>query len=87
VTRLTKQQQNWQPWASRIARIITQARFQGANNLDETNGRAIMDLLFDLRDRHGATLIMVTHSADLAARCDRVVRLRDGRIDQTKAAA
>ena len=56
-------------------------------NLDETNGRAIMDLLFDLRDRHGATLIMVTHSADLAARCDRVVRLRDGRVDQTKAAA
>lgn len=50
-------------------------------NLDETNGRAIIDLLFDLRDKHGATLIMVTHSADLAARCDRVVRLRDGRID------
>ena len=56
-------------------------------NLDETNGRAIMDLLFDLRDRHDATLIMVTHSADLAARCDRVVRLRDGRVDQTKVAA
>jgi len=56
-------------------------------NLDETNGRAIMDLLFGLRDRHGATLIMVTHSNDLAARCDRVIRLRDGRIDQTKAAA
>lgn len=56
-------------------------------NLDETNGRAIMDLLFDLRDRHGATLIMVTHSVDLAARCDRVIRLRDGRIDAAKAAA
>ncbi len=52
-------------------------------NLDEANGRAIIDLLFDLRDKHGATLIMVTHSADLAARCDRVVRLRDGRIDTT----
>ncbi len=50
-------------------------------NLDETNGQAIMDLLFDLRDRHGATLIMVTHSHELANRCDRVVRLRDGRID------
>ena len=56
-------------------------------NLDETNGRAIMDLLFGLRDKHGATLIMVTHSADLASRCDRVVRLRDGRVDNTKAAA
>ncbi len=50
-------------------------------NLDETNGQAIVDLLFDLRDRHGATLVMVTHSGELANRCDRVVRLRDGRID------
>ena len=50
-------------------------------NLDETNGRAIMDMLFDLRDRHGATLIMVTHAPELAERCDRVVRLRDGRIE------
>ncbi|TBX28701.1 ABC transporter ATP-binding protein [Nioella sediminis] len=50
-------------------------------NLDETNGRAIMDLLFDLRDRHGATLIMVTHAPELAARCDRVIGLRDGRLD------
>lgn len=50
-------------------------------NLDEANGAAIMDLLFDLRDRHGATLIMVTHAPELAARCDRVVRLRDGRIE------
>ena len=56
-------------------------------NLDETNGQAIMDMLFELRDRHGATLIMVTHSTDLAARCDRVVRLRDGRIDLAQAAA
>lgn len=50
-------------------------------NLDETNGAAIVDLLFGLRDRHGATLILVTHAHDLAARCDRVIRLRDGRLD------
>ncbi|WP_417678408.1 ABC transporter ATP-binding protein [Pseudodonghicola sp.] len=50
-------------------------------NLDEANGRAIMDMLFDLRDRHGATLVLVTHAPELAARCDRVVRLRDGQID------
>ncbi len=49
-------------------------------NLDEANGAAIMDLLFGLRDRHGATLVLVTHAPDLAARCDRVIRLRDGRI-------
>ncbi|GGA19043.1 ABC transporter ATP-binding protein [Neptunicoccus cionae] len=56
-------------------------------NLDETNGAAIMDLLFGLRDRHGATLIMVTHANELVTRCDRVVRLRDGRIDTTRQSA
>jgi len=56
-------------------------------NLDETNGAAIIDMLFGLREQHGATLIMVTHSSELAARCDRVIRLRDGRIDLTQAAA
>lgn len=49
-------------------------------NLDGANGAAIMELLFGLRDRHGATLIMVTHAPELAARCDRVVRLADGVI-------
>ncbi|MEQ6204602.1 ATP-binding cassette domain-containing protein [Sulfitobacter sp. HNIBRBA2951] len=49
-------------------------------NLDSANGEAIMDLLFDLRDRHGATLVLVTHSDALADRCDRVITLRDGRI-------
>lgn len=52
-------------------------------NLDGANGTAIMDLLFSLRDRHGATLIMVTHAPELAARCSRVIRLRDGRLDDT----
>ena len=47
-------------------------------NLDTANGVAIMDLLFDLRDAHGATLVMVTHAAELAARCDRVLKLADG---------
>ncbi len=47
-------------------------------NLDAANGAAIMDLLFDLRDAHGATLVMVTHAPDLAARCDRVLKLADG---------
>lgn len=54
-------------------------------NLDEANGTAIIDLLFNLRDRHGATLVLVTHAPELAARCDRVIRLRDGRIDPTAA--
>ena len=49
-------------------------------NLDSANGAAIMDLIFALRDRHGATLVLVTHAPELAARCDRVVRLADGRV-------
>ncbi|MHA7868756.1 MAG: ABC transporter ATP-binding protein [Salipiger thiooxidans] len=49
-------------------------------NLDGRNGDAIMDMLFGLRDRHGATLVLVTHSNALAQRCDRVVRLTDGEV-------
>jgi len=58
-------------------------------NLDETNGAAIVDLLFGLRDKHGATLVLVTHSHSLARKCDRVIRLRDGCIaeDQQQEAA
>ena len=56
-------------------------------NLDEANGGAIMDLLFGLRDRHGSTLVLVTHAPSLAARCDQVIRLRDGRIDTDVRAA
>ena len=52
-------------------------------NLDGVNGAAIMELLFGLRDRHGATLVLVTHAPDLAQRCDRVIRLRDGMIEGT----
>ncbi len=49
-------------------------------NLDGANGAAIMEILFGLRDLYGCTLVLVTHAPDLAARCDRVVRLADGRI-------
>jgi putative ABC transport system ATP-binding protein len=49
-------------------------------NLDGVNGQAIMDLLFGLRDRHGATLVLVTHAPELAQRCDRVIRLADGLV-------
>jgi putative ABC transport system ATP-binding protein len=49
-------------------------------NLDHVTGEAVMDLLFELRARHGATLMLITHDPGLAARCDRQVRLADGRI-------
>ena len=50
-------------------------------NLDGASGAAVMDLLMSLRDRHGATLLLVTHSRELASRCDRELRLRDGRVE------
>ncbi|MFY0660066.1 MAG: ABC transporter ATP-binding protein [Shimia sp.] len=50
-------------------------------NLDQSTGETIMDLLFDLHDKRDTTLILVTHSNALAERCERVVRLRDGRIE------
>ncbi len=49
-------------------------------NLDSVNGEAIMDLLFNMRDQYGATLVLVTHDPALAERCDRAVSLADGRI-------
>jgi putative ABC transport system ATP-binding protein len=50
-------------------------------NLDSDTGAGIIDLIFEQKDRRGSTLVLVTHDASLAARCDRVVRLRSGRID------
>ena len=50
-------------------------------NLDQTTGQSIMDLLFDLREQTGSTLILVTHSSHLARRCQRIVGLIDGTID------
>jgi len=47
-------------------------------NLDRATGEKVMDLLFGLRERHGTTLLLVTHDPALAARCDRVVRIEDG---------
>ena len=49
-------------------------------NLDGVTGQAIIELLFGLQDRYGSTLILVTHAPELAERCDRVIRLIDGRI-------
>jgi putative ABC transport system ATP-binding protein len=49
-------------------------------NLDLATGEAVMDLLFALRARHGTTLMLITHDPALAARCDRQVRLVDGKV-------
>lgn len=49
-------------------------------NLDSRTGETIVDLLFGLGRDRGATLVLVTHDPMLAARCDRRLRLADGRI-------
>jgi putative ABC transport system ATP-binding protein len=49
-------------------------------NLDESTGNAVVELLFDRLAETGATLILITHDAALAARCDRVIEMKDGHI-------
>jgi putative ABC transport system ATP-binding protein len=49
-------------------------------NLDLATGAQVMDLLFTLRERTAATLLLITHDRSLAERCDRIVSLADGRI-------
>jgi putative ABC transport system ATP-binding protein len=50
-------------------------------NLDEATGRSIVEMMFRLKHERGATLVLVTHDMALAARCDRMVRIRSGRIE------
>jgi putative ABC transport system ATP-binding protein len=49
-------------------------------NLDSATGEGILDLLDSLRRESGMTMIVATHDDDVAARCDRVIRMRDGSI-------
>jgi putative ABC transport system ATP-binding protein len=52
-------------------------------NLDEATGSDIIELLFRGHRQHGTTLVLVTHDAALAARCDRVLHMHSGRIEQS----
>ncbi|WP_300117289.1 ATP-binding cassette domain-containing protein [Sphingobium sp.] len=49
-------------------------------NLDAATGAAIMDLLFERQAAARATLLIITHDAALAQRCERIIEMRDGRI-------
>jgi putative ABC transport system ATP-binding protein len=49
-------------------------------NLDAATGAAILDLLFERQAETGATLLVITHDAALAARCERVIEMQDGRL-------
>ena len=72
---------------SRQPRVILADEPTG--NLDGTTGRQIIDTLFRLREKTGATLVLVTHDERLAGATERIVRMRDGIVasdDMAKAA-
>jgi len=56
-------------------------------NLDRLTGGQVIDLLFGLQRRRGATLILVTHDERLAEACERTIRMSDGRVDTDTEAA
>jgi putative ABC transport system ATP-binding protein len=49
-------------------------------NLDTETGQKVIELLFSMQRRSGATLLLITHDPALARRCDRIIHLADGRI-------
>lgn len=68
-----------------IARaLVTEPRIliadEPTGNLDSENGAIVENLLFDLNKQLGTTLVIVTHDEDLAARCKRTIRLKDGEV-------
>jgi lipoprotein-releasing system ATP-binding protein len=50
-------------------------------NLDRKTGCQILELLLELNQQEGLTVVMVTHDESVAKRCDQIIRLRDGRIE------
>ena len=51
-----------------------------SGNLDSENAAMLHDLFFELRERHGQTIVLVTHNEQLAQRADRMLRMADGRF-------
>jgi putative ABC transport system ATP-binding protein len=51
-------------------------------NLDRSTGRQIAELIFKARERHNATLFLITHDPALASLCDETRRMSDGRLDE-----
>ena len=76
---------HWSPYgtiASEIGRKIeTFTLFtEETGSLDAVNRDRVMDILMDLCNEKGKTLIIVTHDTSVAERCDRIIRMKDGQI-------
>lgn len=56
-------------------------------NLDSARGKEILALLRSIHRQRGTTIVMVTHDREAASACDRIVRLRDGRVEDDGAVA
>ena len=63
-----------------VARPALLLADEPTGNLDADTGARVMDLLFDLQQENGTSLLLVTHDAGLAGRCDRQLRMADGRL-------
>jgi putative ABC transport system ATP-binding protein len=50
--------------------------------LDGETGAQVIELLFDLQAAHGTTLVLITHDSEVAVRCRRGLRMKDGRIEE-----
>ncbi len=72
-----------------IARAVTSGAKilladEPTGNLDQETGSTIIDLLFELKEREQATLLLVTHDRALAKRCNRILEVRDGLVSEGK---
>ena len=70
-----------------IARAVTSGAKilladEPTGNLDQETGSKIIDLLFELKEREQATLLLVTHDRALAKRCNRILEVRDGLVSE-----
>jgi len=56
-------------------------------NLDQATGAHVIELMFELRQRYGTALMLITHDPSLAERCERILRMQDGQIAEDRKAA
>ncbi len=68
-----------------VARPALLLADEPTGNLDRGTGARILDLLFQLREESGTSLVLVTHDPELAARCGRRLVMADGRLDGSAA--
>ena len=72
-------------WCAFVAKPALLLADEPTGNLDGTTGHSIVDLMFDLKERHGTALLLITHDPKLAARCGRAARMLDGKLSPAPA--